>query len=144
MILIASADELAQASMNVTGFGHALTTATGDPSPGLYNNSDVIISQHHGLRNIYSFGMYSVCAYAIDQERTQVACSNTSFAHPFTAFDVFQSEIPANYSSQATFFVTNSDGVDTFINSQTFKLYARFSFYFIFLATIATAAVLIL
>ena len=120
----------------------ALQTATGDPSPGLYNETAVTIGSASGLHVQYAWGFYCVCAYTADP--VQGSCSNSTFAHPFAPFAVLSSELPARYQTSATFFITNAPGVQDFINSNYFTTLTRVSFYLLFLGTITSAAVFVL
>lgn len=75
---------------------------------------------------------------------TQGGCSNSSFAHAFTPFEVLVDDTPARYRTPVTFFISNSNGVDKFINSNYLTTLTHVAFYLIFIATIATAVALFL
>jgi len=130
------------ATMNVSAFGAALQAATGDPSPGLYNETAVSLGSASGLRVQYAWGFYTVCAYTTDP--VQGSCSNSTFAHPFAPFAVLSSELPVRYQTSATFFISNAPGVEDFINSSYFTTLTQVSFYLLFLGTITSAAVFVL
>jgi len=133
---------IAMATMNVSAFGAALQAATGDPSPGLYNETAVSLGSASGLRVQYAWGFYTVCAYTTDP--VQGSCSNSTFAHPFAPFAVLSSELPVRYQTSATFFISNAPGVEDFINSSYFTTLTQVSFYLLFLGTITSAAVFVL
>lgn len=107
------------------------------------NNTNWTIGQGQGLQTVYSWGLYAVCGYLINGT-TQGGCSNTSFARPFTPFDVLVDDTPARYRTPVTFFISNSDGVDKFINSNYLTTLTHVAFYLIFIATIATGVALFL
>jgi len=125
-----------------SAFGAALQAATGDPSPGLYNETAVSLGSASGLRVQYAWGFYTVCAYTTDP--VQGSCSNSTFAHPFAPFAVLSSELPVRYQTSATFFISNAPGVEDFINSSYFTTLTQVSFYLLFLGTITSAAVFVL
>ncbi|KAH7340398.1 hypothetical protein B0J17DRAFT_651191 [Rhizoctonia solani] len=54
-------------TVNMTGYARGLQGATGDPTPGLFtNNSAAPLGQEVGLRNIYSWGFYTIRHYPGD------------------------------------------------------------------------------
>lgn len=116
----------------------SLQQATGDPSVGLFNSTAWTIGQGHGLQPWYSWGLYGVCGYPLNNT-FQGGCSNTSLAHAFTPFDVIVNDTPTKYNFPVTYFISNSNGVETFINSGYFTSISHVAFYPLFIATIAVA-----
>lgn len=129
---------ISMVNMNVSVLGASLQAATGDPSRGLFNNTNWTFGQHEGLQTLYSWGFYAVCGYTVNDTVTG-GCSNTSLAHAFTPFDAIVDDTPSRYTNTVTFFISNAMGVDNFINSGYFTTYSRAAFYLLFTATITTA-----
>ncbi|KAG8826254.1 hypothetical protein FRC19_009401 [Serendipita sp. 401] len=134
---------ISMVNMNISMFGTALQAATGDPPNGLFNSANWTISQNQGLQSIYSWGLYAVCGYNVT-ERVQGGCSNSSLAHPFTPFDVIVGDTPARFNTPVTYFISNSEGVEKFVNSGYFKTLTHVAFYLLFIATIATGAAFVI
>lgn len=105
---------------------------------GLYNSSNYTIGTVGGLQPWYSWGLYSVCGYPLNDSFTG-GCSNTSLAHAFTPFETIIEDTPTRFNTPVTFFISNSEGVETFINSGYFRSITRIAFYLLFLATIMVA-----
>lgn len=124
-------------NMNVSALGAALQQATGDPSLGLYNSTNWTIGGAHGLQPWYSWGLYSVCGYPLNNT-FQGGCSNTSLAHAFTPFDVIVGDKSPKFNYVVEF-ISNSNGVQNFVNSGYFTGLSRVAFYLLFIATIAVA-----
>lgn len=129
---------ISMVNMNVSALGASLQQATGDPSVGLFNSTAWTIGQGHGLQPWYSWGLYGVCGYPLNNT-FQGGCSNTSLAHAFTPFDVIVNDTPTKYNFPVTYFISNSNGVETFINSGYFTSISHVAFYPLFIATIAVA-----
>ncbi|CCA70651.1 hypothetical protein PIIN_04587 [Serendipita indica DSM 11827] len=129
---------ISMVNMNVTALGASLQAATGDPSQGLFNSTDWVLGAGRGLEPLYSWGIYAVCGYNLTNG-VQGACSTSSLAYPFTPFEVIINDTPPRFNNTVTFFISNANDVDKFINSSYFKTITNVAFYLIFIATIATA-----
>jgi hypothetical protein len=87
---------------------------------------------------MYSWGLYAVCGYAYnDTYDGGGGCTNTSIAYAFTPFDVIAMDTPPRYP--VALFISNSPGVDAFINSGYFTTLTHVAYYLTLIATIATA-----
>lgn len=94
---------------------------------------------------MYSWGLYSVCGYFYNATFDGGGgCTNTSIAFAFTPFDVILSDTPSRFNTPVAPFITNSQGVDDFINSGYFTTFTHAAYYLILVATIATALALII
>jgi hypothetical protein len=130
------------ANMNITDFGATLAAATGDPKPGLYNTTDgAPLGVHLGLRQQYSWGAYSYCAFTTTVNGSNTICTPTSFPKPFRPADAIQDDTPErpfNYTAQVRSLL-GQDSSD-FKNSDYLGYFSTAAFWLMFLGTLATAA----
>jgi len=129
-------------NVNVSGFGLALSTATGDPTPNFYNNTPYSpLSQGLGLRQVYRWGFYGYCGY-VNPNSGQGVCTakgNGSFAFPFAPMDAILAEIPSQYRTTCQFLVPPSKFRDSGYEAAT----SRAGFYFIFIGSVMTGLTLV-
>jgi len=134
----AVARDISVVNVNVSGFGLALSTASGDPTPNFYNNTPYSpLSQGLGLRQVYRWGFYGYCGY-VDPASGQGVCTaegNGSFAYPFAPMDAILAEIPSTYRPTAQYLVP----VSKFRDSGYEKSTSRAGFIFIFIGSLTTA-----
>jgi len=128
-------------SVNVSGFGLALQTATGDASPGFYNNTPYApLGQGLGVRQIYEWGFYGHCAY-VNKSMGLGLCTaegNGTFGYAFAPLDVLLSDIPSGdktYRQTSQLLIPPS----TFKDSTYERTTSRAGFYLIFIGSISTA-----
>jgi len=126
-------------SVNTSAYGVGLAAATGDPVPGLYNtNASAPLEQHQGLRQLYSWGLYSHCAY----ENTSLGtCSNGTFANKFSPLESILADVPGNYTVQTRFLITFQNS--TFSNSPFLETASTASYYLIFIGSLCTVLAMI-
>ncbi|KAF8528028.1 Glucanosyltransferase-domain-containing protein [Hysterangium stoloniferum] len=118
---------------------NGLESATGDPTPGLYNNNaSVPLQAQNGLRQVYSWGFYSHCAYVDSSHGT---CANSTFANKFVPFDSILADTPSKYSVVTRFLISRPN--TTFSNSPFLATSSRAAFYLIFVGTICVFLALI-
>lgn len=126
--------ELSMARVNVSAYGIGLESATGDPTPGLYNsNASSSLAQQNGLRQVYAWGLYSYCGYVDD---THGSCSNTTFANAFTPFNAMLADTPSNYTVVTKFLISKPN--TTFTNTPFLQAASRAAYYLILVGTICT------
>lgn len=108
-----------------------------DPIDGLYTyNASAPLGVQAGLRQLYSFGLYSHCAYV---NATAGTCSNITAANKFLPYDVIVGDMAANYSQDTNAILTGQ----TIHNSAYFGEQSKAAYYLILLATICTALALV-
>jgi hypothetical protein len=91
---------------------------------------------------MYAWGLYSVCGYAYNATYDGGGgCTNTSIAYAFTPFEVISNDTPSRFP--VPLFISNSPGVDAFVNSGYFATLTHVAYYLILIATIATAVAFI-
>ncbi|KAI5123705.1 hypothetical protein M0805_000301 [Coniferiporia weirii] len=130
---------LAMMKVNVSGYGIALQTSTGDPVQGLYApNASTSIGEGAGLRELYQFGLYSYCAYV---DTVQGVCSNSSAAFPLEPYSVILADMPFRYSNLTQAFIP--DGL-TFTNSHYLSEFSRAAYYLLLLGSICAALAMII
>lgn len=134
----AVARDISLVNVNVSGFGLALSTATGDPTPNFYNNTPYSpLSEGLGLRQVYRWGFYGYCGY-VDPATGQGVCTaegNGSFAYPFKPMAAILAEIPPQYRTTAQFLVPPSKFRSSSYEAST----SRAGFIMVFIGSVTTA-----
>ncbi|KAF9519787.1 hypothetical protein BS47DRAFT_1287895 [Hydnum rufescens UP504] len=124
-------------SLNVSGFGTAYQTATGDSSPGLYNNTPFApLGQGFGLRQIYNWGFYGECHGG--WRGTTGICTaegNGTFGYAFAPLAVLLNDTPPKYQTISQLLIPPS----SFKNDQYNRATSKAGFYLIFIGSLATA-----
>jgi len=124
-------------NVNMTGYGAGLQGATGDPTPGLYNdNATAPLDENLGLRQSYQWGFYKYCAYT---NATQGQCSNSTFGYPFQPFPTILGDTPELYNIQTQFILPTV----TFTDSGYLADYSRAGFWLVFLGSIGAILALL-
>jgi len=128
---------VSMAKVNISGYGPALQVLfTPDPVNGLYTyNASAPLGVNAGLRQLYSFGLYSHCAYV---NSTAGTCSNTTVARKFTPYDVVTSDMAFNYSQTTDTVLQNT----LFHNSDYLGTESKAAYYVILLGSICAALAL--
>ncbi|KAL5518674.1 hypothetical protein ACEPAH_357 [Sanghuangporus vaninii] len=125
---------LSMINVNMSRYGDALASATGDPVDGLYANSStnatVPLAQGVGLRQMYKFGLYSYCAYI---EGGAGVCSNTTAGHQLQPYDAVLADMPTRFPSLTRAFVPDSF---TFTNSHYLGEFSKAAYYLLLLGSI--------
>ncbi|KAF8592021.1 hypothetical protein K439DRAFT_1650542 [Ramaria rubella] len=130
---------IAMVSVNMSAYGMGLAVATGDPTPGLYTtNASAPLERQQGLRQLYSWGLYSHCAY---EHIPGGSCSNSTFGSKFAPFDSILADVPSNYTVQTRFIVTQQNV--TFSNTSFLETSSTASFYLLFIGTLCTVLAMI-
>jgi len=107
------------AKVNVSQYGEALHTALIDDIDALYtNNASAPLQSRAGLRQFYSFGLYSHCAYV---NNTAGACTNTTFQRPFKPYDAITSDMLPNYTDITNFILSDTTFADSGYLGQSSK-----------------------
>ncbi|KAL4064592.1 actin cortical patch SUR7/pH-response regulator pali [Scleroderma yunnanense] len=120
---------VSMATLNVSGYGHALYQAFQDPIQGLYtSNASLPLGQQNGLRQEYRFGLYSYCAY-INGSGT---CSGHTVASRFQPYNATTSDMLLNYSQFTEYIFVGT----TFKNSSYLGFNSHVAYYFLLFGTI--------
>jgi len=118
------------AQVNVSGYGDALLAAFSDPILGLYtDNASAPLNVRAGLRQLYTFGLYSHCAYV---NKTAGLCANTTAAYQFRPYTVITSDMLSNYSGYTDAIINNA----TFADSSSLGASSRSAYYLLLLGSI--------
>ncbi|KZV92111.1 hypothetical protein EXIGLDRAFT_82609 [Exidia glandulosa HHB12029] len=120
---------LAMVSVDVSGYGLGLESATGDQTPGLYNTTaDAPLGERLGLRQTYKWGLYSYCGYVNAREGT---CSNTTIANRFRPLDAIINDTPQLFSVQTRFLLAP-------LNSTNGSILSLAAYYLLLIGSIFT------
>ena len=108
----------------------ALHAAFSDPILGLYtDNASAPLNVRAGLRQLYTFGLYSHCAYV---NETAGSCANTTAAYQFQPYAVITSDMLSNYSGYTDAIIHNA----TFADSSSLGASSRSAYYLLLLGSI--------
>ncbi|EJD04269.1 uncharacterized protein FOMMEDRAFT_140274 [Fomitiporia mediterranea MF3/22] len=125
---------LSMVNVNMSAYGDALQSATGDPVEGLYaTNATAPLGQGQGLRQLYKFGLYSFCGY---MNGTQGICSNHTTALQLQPYDAVLADMPTKFPSLTRAFVPD---IYTFTNSHYLGEFSRAAYYLLLLGSICAA-----
>ncbi|KAI9572707.1 actin cortical patch SUR7/pH-response regulator pali [Boletus coccyginus] len=124
---------ISMATVDVSGYGEALSKAFNDTIQGLYTaNSSSPLGQGAGIRQQYEFGLYSYCAY-VNSSAGQ--CSNQAIAARFQPYTAITSDMLLNYSQFTAYIFVDT----TFMDSSYLGTNSRVAYYFLLFGTIFTA-----
>lgn len=113
-------------------YSDALYNALFDPIGGLYSDNALApLQQHHGIREVYKFGLYSHCGY---MNATAGICSHHVFSYRFTPYPIITSDMSANYSAITDALVLES----SFRDSDALGSGSRAAYWMIFLGTVTS------
>ncbi|KAI0320436.1 actin cortical patch SUR7/pH-response regulator pali [Amylostereum chailletii] len=131
--------QIAMAKMNVSQYGDTLRQGFApDPITGLYtDNASAPLGVGAGIRNVYDFGLYSYCGYLDSKNGT---CTKTTAGSRYEPYDVFTSDMTANYSRFTSSIINGT----AFRDSNLLGGHTHSAYYLILLGTILTFVALFL
>ena len=120
-----------------TALRDALLAAFSDPILGLYtDNASAPLNVRAGLRQLYTFGLYSHCAYV---NKTAGLCANTTAAYQFRPYTVITGDMLSNYSGYTSAIIPNA----TFADSSSLGASSRSAYFLLLLGSILATVSLV-